>query len=81
MRTLLLVILVLVAASSALARQGADSPPTPKPSLAVCKADLKLWSADKTETLSIDQICERMNMMVACGDEAKKGKEERQGSN
>lgn len=74
MRTLLLVILVLVAASSAVARQGADSPPTPKPSLAVCKADLKLWSADKTETLSIDQIFERMNMMVACGDEAKKAK-------
>ena len=74
MKTLLLVILVLVAASSAVARQGADSPPTPKPSLAVCKADLKLWSADKAETLSIDQIFERMNMMVACGDEAKKAK-------
>src|SRR5208282_3200542 len=74
MRTLLLVILVLVAASSAVARQGADSPPTPKPSLTVCKADLKVWSADKTETLSIDQIFERMNVMVACGDEAKKAK-------
>jgi hypothetical protein len=74
MKTLLLVILVLAAASSMMAGQGSDSTPTPKPSLAVCKADLKIWSADKTETLSIDQIFERMNMMVACGDEAKKEK-------
>jgi hypothetical protein len=75
MKTLLLVILVLVAASSVVARQGADSTPTPKPSgPAVCKADLKKWSAEKTETLSNDQIFERMNVMVACGDEAKKAK-------
>ncbi len=74
MKTLLLVILVLAAASSMMAGQGSDSTPTPKPSLAVCKADLKIWSADKTETLSVDQIFERMNMMVACGDEAKKAK-------
>ncbi|SRR6266481_8058768 len=74
MKTLLTVILVLVAASSTMAAQGSDSTPTPKTSLAVCKADLKMWSADKTETLSIDQIFERMNMMVACGDEAKKAK-------
>ena len=71
MKTLLIVLLVLVAASSTMATQGSDSTPTPKPSLAVCKADLKIWSADKTEALSIDQIFERMNMMVACGDEAK----------
>ncbi len=74
MKTLFLVFLVLVAASSATAGQGSDSTSTPKPSLAVCKADLKIWSADKTETLSNDQIFERMNMMVACGDEAKKAK-------
>jgi len=74
MKTLLPVILVLVAASSTVAGQGSDSGPTPKPSLAVCKADLKKWSAEKTETLSNDQIFERMNMMVACGDEAKKAK-------
>jgi hypothetical protein len=73
-KTLLVVILALIATSSTMAAQGSDSTPTPKPSLAVCKADLKLWSADKTETLSIDQIFERMNMMVACGDEAKKAK-------
>ena len=63
MKTLLLVILVLVTESSTMAAQGSDSTPTPKPSPAVCKADLKMWSADKTETLSI-----------ACGDEAKKTK-------
>lgn len=74
MKTLLSVIFVLVAASSTIVAQGSDSTPTPKPNLAVCKADLKIWSADKTETLSIDQIFERMNMMVACGDEAKKAK-------
>jgi hypothetical protein len=74
MKRLLLVIVVFIAASSATAGQGADSTPTPKPSLAVCKANLKIWSADKTETLSIDQLFERMNMMVACGDEAKKAK-------
>jgi hypothetical protein len=74
MKTLLLVILVLGAASIAMAEQEASSTPTPKPSVAVCKADLKIWSAVKTETLSIDQLFERMNMMVACGDEAKKAK-------
>lgn len=74
MKILLLVILVLIAASSTVAGQASDPAPTPKPSLAVCKADLKMWSADKIETLSIDQIFERMNVMVACGDEAKKAK-------
>jgi len=74
MKTHLIVILALVAASSTMAAQSPDSTPTPKPSLTVCKADLKVWSADKTETLSIDQIFERMNVMVACGDEAKKAK-------
>ena len=55
MKTLLIVILAF-ATSSTMAAQGSDSTPTPKPRLAVCKADLKMWSADKTETLSIDQI-------------------------
>ena len=72
MKTLSLAILVLTFASNATARQESNS--TPKPSQAVCKADLKAWSAEKTETLTIDQIFERMNIMVACGDEAKKAK-------
>jgi hypothetical protein len=46
------------------------SPPEAKPTPAVCKADLKEWSVQKTETLTLDQINERMNMMVACADEA-----------
>jgi len=44
--------------------------PDVKPTPAVCKADLKEWSGQKTETLTIAQISERMNMMVACADEA-----------
>lgn len=71
MKTLFLT-LVLAVASSAMAAQ--DSTPAPKPNVAVCKANLKAWSAEKTETLSNDQIFERMNMMIACGDEAKKAK-------
>lgn len=46
------------------------SPPEAKPTPAVCKADLKEWSVQRTETLSLDQINERMNIMVACADEA-----------
>jgi hypothetical protein len=46
------------------------SPHDTKPTPAVCKAALKEWSAQKTETLALDQINERMNMMVACADEA-----------
>ena len=46
------------------------SPPNAKPTPAVCKAALKEWSAQKTETLTLDQINEPMNMMVACADEA-----------
>jgi hypothetical protein len=44
--------------------------PEAKPATAVCKAELKEWSAQKTETLTIDQILERMHTMVACADEA-----------
>ena len=71
MKTLSLVILVLAFESNARAAQDSTDP---KPSLTVCKADLKTWSGEKTETLRIDQIFERMNMMVACGDQAKKAK-------
>jgi hypothetical protein len=46
------------------------SPPETKPRPTICKADLKEWSAQRTETLTLDQINERMNMMVACADEA-----------
>ena len=72
MKTLFLAILVWAVASSTMAAQ--NSTPTPKPNLAVCKADLKAWSAEKTEPLSNDQIFERMHMMLACGDEAKRAK-------
>jgi hypothetical protein len=74
MKTLFLMILVLAVASSTMAAQDSTSTPAPKPNLAVCKADLKAWSAEKTETLDNDQLFERMNMMVACGGEAKKAK-------
>ena len=46
------------------------SPPETKPTPAVCKSDLKEWSQQKTEALTIEQIFERMNIMVACADEA-----------
>jgi hypothetical protein len=44
--------------------------PETKPTPAVCKADLKAWSASKTEGLTIEEITARMNEMVACADEA-----------
>jgi hypothetical protein len=44
--------------------------PETKPTPAVCKTDLKTWSAQKTETLTISEIDERMTEMVACADEA-----------
>ena len=44
----------------------------PKPSPAVCKADLKAWSAQKIETLTIAQIMEQMNEMYACVEQQKK---------
>ena len=46
--------------------------PPPKPGSAVCKADLKAWSASKTETLAIADLNERMNVMFACADLSKK---------
>jgi hypothetical protein len=66
MRLLALVFFVLTIASSASAAPDSE----PKPIPAVCKADLKSWSAQKTETLTIEQIDTRMNEMVACADEA-----------
>jgi hypothetical protein len=44
----------------------------PKPSPSVCKADLKAWSASKTETLTITELNERMNTMFGCADLSKK---------
>jgi hypothetical protein len=70
MMKILLAILVLSASSTTIVAQEPNS--TLAPNLKVCKADLKTWSAVKTETLTINQIFERMNVMVACGDEAKK---------
>jgi hypothetical protein len=46
------------------------SPPETKPTPAACKSYLKEWSIQKTETLTLDEINERMNTMVACADEA-----------
>jgi hypothetical protein len=64
MRTFALLFFMLMAASGAMAA------PDEKPVPAACKADLKTWSAQKTETLTIDQINTRMNEMVACAAEA-----------
>jgi hypothetical protein len=44
----------------------------PEPSPGVCKADLKAWSASKTETLTIKELNERMNTMFTCADLYKK---------
>jgi hypothetical protein len=49
-----------------------DQASEPKPSPAVCKADLKAWSVQKIETLTIAQIMERMNEMYACAEQEKK---------
>ena len=68
MKTLELLIFGLALASSAVAGQEPDSPPAPTPSLAVCKADLKKWSAESADTWTIDQIYEHMIMMQACAE-------------
>jgi hypothetical protein len=65
MKTLSFLVFFLTIASGTMA-----APPEAKPAKAVCKAELKEWSAQKTETLTIDQILERMHTMVACADEA-----------
>lgn len=64
MRTLAFVFFMLMVASGVVA--ASDERPAP----AVCKADLKTWSGQNTQTLTIDQINTRMNEMVACAAEA-----------
>jgi hypothetical protein len=66
MRPLSLALFVLTIASPTIAAPDSEPKPTPT----VCKANLKSWSAQKTETLTIEQIDTRMNEMVACADEA-----------
>lgn len=63
MRTLLLTLFVLMAAS------GVTAAPEQTPTTAACKADLKAWSKSKLESLTIEQIKTRMSEMVACADE------------
>ncbi|MFY9754203.1 MAG: hypothetical protein WAJ92_16295 [Candidatus Acidiferrales bacterium] len=53
-----------------IAAKGAAAAPDSKATPVICKANLKAWTASKTETLTIDQIMERMNTMFACADEA-----------
>jgi len=65
MKIILLVVLAFTASTRMMAM-----PPEEKLTPAVCKADLKEWSKQKTGTLSIEQIYVRMDMMVACADEA-----------
>jgi hypothetical protein len=65
MKTLSLTFFVLTAAASTMA-----APPDARLTPAVCKANLKEWSEQKTEMLTIEQIFERMNTMVACADES-----------
>lgn len=66
----LLSALILMVASGAMA---ADEP---KPTRAVCKSDLKVWSAQKTEDLTINEIDVRMTERVACAEMAKKHEKE-----
>lgn len=74
MKTRIFAILVFVLLFASVA--GA-APDYPKPTPAVCKADLKAWSAQKTETLTIDQVMERMNEMYSCAEQTKKQKKMR----
>jgi hypothetical protein len=66
MRTLSLIFFVLTLASCAIAA------PEASPSLTTCKSDLKAWSVQKTEALTIKQLNEHMNEMFACAQETKK---------
>jgi hypothetical protein len=67
MKRLLLVLAVLVITTPLVA-----APPEAKPTPTACKADLKEWSQQKTETLTITELRDRMSTMVACADVAKK---------
>lgn len=60
--------LLLVLAS--VTRPTLATPAETKPAPALCKVNLKEWTEQKTESLTIDQIFERMNTMVACADDA-----------
>jgi hypothetical protein len=66
MRTLSFMFSILMLASGALA-----APETP-PSITACKSDLKAWSAQKTEALTLTQLNEHMNEIFACAQETKK---------
>jgi hypothetical protein len=67
MKTKAFLFLFFTIASGAMA-----APPEVKPTLAVCKVDLKEWSQQKTDTLTITQLNQRMNIMFARADLSKK---------
>jgi len=70
MRAFSIAVFFLTIASTVAVAQGSKAAPPLTP--AACKSDLKAWSAQKTESLTIDQIMERMNVMFACADQEKK---------
>jgi len=74
MKSALLIFLFLLVTPKILVAQEHDSTPTPAPSLSACKVSLKTWSSEKIETLTLDQLFERMHTLVACADGAKKAK-------
>ena len=67
MKKLLLVLAILTVAVPTLA-----TPPEAKPTSSACKMNLKEWAQRKTEMLTISQLNERMNIMLACADLSKK---------
>jgi hypothetical protein len=67
MKTYILLFMVLLAAVSAKA-----TPPEVKPSPSSCKSNLKDWSQQKTQALTITQLTEHMDMMYACAAQSKK---------
>jgi hypothetical protein len=66
MKTATTILSLLLFTSVAFAQDAQESKPAP--TVAVCKADLKAWSASKKETLTIEAIMARMNEMYACAD-------------
>ena len=67
MKTVLLLLSAVAVAAPVMA-----APPEAKPTRTACKVDLKEWSQQKTETLTLTQLNQRMNMMFACAELAKK---------
>jgi hypothetical protein len=67
MKTLSFIVLVLATATRTIA-----APPEVKPTPAACKADLKEWSQQKTETLTITELNKRLHIMFGCADLSKK---------